>query len=318
MKPQRPQRNTLCSLRLSFDNIFFYEGENMNKLKIAIPKGSLQEATLKILDKAGFNFSITERSYFPSIDDEEIEAMIIRAQEIARYVESGIFDMGITGKDWILECGADVVDVKDLIYSKQSFRPVRWVLAVPEDSKINSVSDLQGKRIATEVVNVTKKYLEKKGVKALVEFSWGATEVKPPELADAIVEVTETGRSLKANKLKIIDTVLESETKIIASKRSWLDKWKRRKIENIAVLVEGAILAEKKVGLKMNVSKENLKSVIEILPAMKNPTISYLYDEGWVAVEIIVDEKEVRKIIPEVKKKGARDIIEYPLNKVIY
>ena len=290
----------------------------MNKLKIAIPKGSLQEATLKILDKAGFNFSITERSYFPSIDDEEIEAMIIRAQEIARYVESGIFDMGITGKDWILECGADVVDVKDLIYSKQSFRPVRWVLAVPEDSKINSVSDLQGKRIATEVVNVTKKYLEKKGVKALVEFSWGATEVKPPELADAIVEVTETGRSLKANKLKIIDTVLESETKIIASKRSWLDKWKRRKIENIAVLVEGAILAEKKVGLKMNVSKENLKSVIEILPAMKNPTISYLYDEGWVAVEIIVDEKEVRKIIPEVKKKGARDIIEYPLNKVIY
>ena len=290
----------------------------MNKLKIAIPKGSLQEATLKILNKAGFNFSITERSYFPSIDDEEIEAMIIRAQEIARYVESGIFDMGITGKDWILECGADVVDVKDLIYSKQSFRPVRWVLAVPEDSKINSVSDLQGKRIATEVVNVTEKYLEKKGVKALVEFSWGATEVKPPELADAIVEVTETGRSLKANKLKIIDTVLESETKIIANKKSWQNKWKREKIENIAVLVEGAILAEKKVGLKMNVSKENLKSVIEILPAMKNPTISYLYDEGWVAIEIIVDEKEVRKIIPEVKKKGARDIIEYPLNKVIY
>jgi len=290
----------------------------MNKLKIAIPKGSLQEATLKILNRAGFKFSVTERSYFPSIDDEEIEAMIIRAQEIARYVESGIFDMGITGKDWILECGADVVEVKDLIYSKQSFRPVRWVLAVPEDSKINSVSDLQGKRIATEVVNVTKKYLEKKGVKALVEFSWGATEVKPPELADAIVEVTETGRSLKANKLKIVDTVLESETKIIASKKSWQNKWKREKIENIAVLVEGAILAEKKVGLKMNVSKENLKSVIEILPAMKNPTISYLYDEGWVAVEIIVDEKEVMKIIPEVKKKGARDIIEYPLNKVIY
>ncbi len=290
----------------------------MNKLKIAIPKGSLQEATLKILNKAGFNFSITERSYFPSIDDEEIEAMIIRAQEIARYVESGIFDMGITGKDWILECGADVVEVKDLIYSKQSFRPVRWVLAVPEDSKINSVSDLQGKRIATEIVNVTEKYLEKKGVKALVEFSWGATEVKPPELADAIVEVTETGRSLKANKLKIIDTVLESETKIIANKKSWQNKWKREKIENMAVLVEGAILAEKKVGLKMNVSKENLKSVIEILPAMKNPTISYLYDEGWVAIEIIVDEKEVRKIIPEVKKKGARDIIEYPLNKVIY
>ena len=290
----------------------------MNKLKIAIPKGSLQEATLKILNKAGFKFSVTERSYFPSIDDEEIEAMIIRAQEIARYVESGIFDMGITGKDWILECDADVVDVKDLIYSKQSFRPVRWVLAVPENSKVNSVVDLQGKRIATEIVNVTEKYLEKKGVKALVEFSWGATEVKPPELADAIVEITETGRSLKANKLKIIDTVLESETKIIASKKSWQNKWKKEKIENIAVLVEGAILAEKKVGLKMNVSKENLKSVIEILPAMKNPTISYLYDERWVAVEIIVDEKEVMKIIPEVKKKGARDIIEYPLNKVIY
>ncbi|MFC1562504.1 ATP phosphoribosyltransferase [candidate division KSB1 bacterium] len=290
----------------------------MKKLKIAIPKGSLQEATLKVLKKAGFNFSVSERSYFPSIDDEEIEAMIIRAQEIARYVEDGIFDMGITGKDWIEECGAKVVEVKGLAYSKQSFRPVRWVLAVPENSKIKSVKDLEGKRLATEVVNITKKYLRKNGIKASIEFSWGATEVKAPELADAIIEVTETGRSLRANKLKIIDTVFESSTKIIANKKSWQDKWKREKIENMAVLVEGAILAERKVGLKMNVSKKKLDSLIKILPAMKNPTISYLYDEDWVALEIIVNEKEVRKIIPEIKKKGARDIIEYPLNKVIY
>lgn len=290
----------------------------MKKLKIAIPKGSLQEYTLKILQKAGFNFSVSERSYFPSIDDEEIEAMIIRAQEIARYVKDGIFDMGITGKDWILESGASVVEVKDLMYSKQSFRPVKWVLAVPEDSKIKSVKDLEGKRIATEIVNITKRYLKKNNVKAAVEFSWGATEVKAPELVDAIVEVTETGRSLKANKLKIIDVVLESTTKIIANKESWQNEWKREKIENIAVLVEGAILAEKKVGLKMNVSKKDLNAVIKMLPAMKNPTISSLYDSDWVAIEIIVDESEVRKIIPEIKKKGARDIIEYPLNKVIY
>jgi ATP phosphoribosyltransferase len=290
----------------------------MKKLKIAIPKGSLQEYTLKILQKAGFNFSISERSYFPSIDDEEIEAMIIRAQEIARYVEDGIFDIGITGKDWILESGSNVVEVKDLIYSKQSFRPVKWVLAVPEDSKIKSVKDLEGKRIATEVVNITKRYLKKNNVKATVEFSWGATEVKAPELVDAIVEVTETGRSLRANKLRIVDVVLESTTKIIANKESWRNDWKKEKIENIAVLVEGAILAEKMVGLKMNVSKKDLNSIIKILPAMKNPTISPLYDSEWVAIEIIIDESEVRKIIPEIKKKGARDIIEYPLNKVIY
>lgn len=290
----------------------------MKKLKIAIPKGSLQEYTLKILQKAGFNFSISERSYFPSIDDEEIEAMIIRAQEIARYVEDGIFDIGITGKDWILESGSNVVEVKDLIYSKQSFRPVKWVLAVPEDSKIKSVKDLEGKRIATEVVNITKRYLKKNNVKATVEFSWGATEVKAPELVDAIVEVTETGRSLRANKLRILDVVLESTTKIIANKESWRNDWKKEKIENIAVLVEGAILAEKMVGLKMNVSKKDLNSIIKILPAMKNPTISPLYDSEWVAIEIIIDESEVRKIIPEIKKKGARDIIEYPLNKVIY
>ncbi len=290
----------------------------MKKLKIAIPKGSLQEYTLKILQKAGFNFSVSERSYFPSIDDEEIEAMIIRAQEIARYVEDGIFDIGITGKDWILESGSNVVEVKDLIYSKQSFRPVKWVLAVPEDSKIKSVKDLEGKRIATEVVNITKRYLKKNNVKATVEFSWGATEVKAPELVDAIVEVTETGRSLRANKLRIVDVVLESTTKIIANKESWRNDWKKEKIENIAVLVEGAILAEKMVGLKMNVSKKDLNSIIKILPAMKNPTISPLYDSEWVAIEIIIDESEVRKIIPEIKKKGARDIIEYPLNKVIY
>ncbi len=292
----------------------------MKKLKIAIPKGSLQEATLRILKKAGFNFFVSERSYFPSTDDEEIEAMIIRAQEIARYVEDGILDMGITGKDWIEECGANVVEVKDLNYSKQSLRPVRWVLAVPENSKIKTVKDLEGKKIATEAVKITKKYLRKNSVNASVEFSWGATEVKAPELVDAIVEVTETGRSLKANKLKIIDIVLESSTKIIANKESWKNKWKREKIENIALLVEGAVFAERKVGLKMNVRNDEaiLASIIKILPSMKNPTISGLYDKNWAALEIIVDEEEVRKIIPKLKKLGARDIIEYPLNKVIY
>ncbi len=292
----------------------------MKKIKIAIPKGSLQEATLRIFKKAGFNFSVSERSYFPSIDDEEIEAMIIRAQEIARYVEEGIFDMGITGKDWIIECNANVKEVKDLTYSKQSFRPVRWVLAVPDNSKIKTVKGLEGKKIATEVVNIAKKYLKKNGVKASVEFSWGATEVKTPELVDAIIEVTETGRSLKANKLKIIDTVLESSTKIIANKKSWQNKWKREKIENISLLVEGAVLAEGKVGLKMNVRavESVIDSIIEILPAMKNPTISSLKDKDWAALEVIVNEKDVRMIIPELKKKGARDIIEYPLNKVIF
>ncbi len=290
----------------------------MKKLKIAIPKGSLQEATLSILKKAGFFFSVSERSYFPSIDDDEIEAMIIRAQEIAQYVEDGIFDMGITGKDWIVENNADIVEVSDLIYSKQSFRPVKWVLAVPEKSKIKSVKDLEGKRIATEVVNITKKYLRRNNVKASVEFSWGATEVKAPELTDAIVEVTETGNSLRANKLKIIDTVLESNTKIIANKKSWKDTWKKEKIENITMLVEGAINAGGRVGLKMNVPAGSLDDIVKRLPAMKNPTISELYDKSWVAIEIIVKEKDVRKIIPEVKNLGARDIIEYPLNKVIY
>lgn len=288
------------------------------KLRLGLPKGSLQEATLNLMKKAGFHFSVSSRSYFPSTDDEELEAILIRAQEMARYVEQGAFDVGLTGKDWILETGADVVEVADLVYAKESLRPVRWVLAIPEDSDIQSVQDLEGKRIATEAVNITRDYLAKKGVKAKVEFSWGATEAKAPELVDAIVEVTETGSSLAANRLRIIDTVLVSTTKLIANKQSWQDDWKRHKIENMTMLLKGAILAEEKVGLKMNVKKENLDKVLPILPSMKNPTISPLSEEDWVALETIIDERTVKQIIPELKRAGAQDIIEYPLNKVIY
>lgn len=290
----------------------------MNKLKIALPKGSLQDATLKILSNAGFHFVITQRSYFPSIDDEEIEAMLIRAQEIARYVQDGVFDMGFTGKDWIIETGAQVVEVSDLVYAKQSLRPVRWVLAVPESSPIKRPEDLEGCRIATEVVNITQNYLNKHKVNATVEFSWGATEVKAPDLVDAIVEVTETGSSLRANNLRIVDTLLESVTKLIANAESWKNPWKREKIENIAMLINGALQAAEKVGLKMNVEKSQLTRIIDLLPALKNPTISPLYDDKWVAVESIINEKDVRRIIPLLRREGARDIIEYPLNKVIY
>jgi ATP phosphoribosyltransferase len=286
-------------------------------LKMGLPKGSLQEATLKYLAKAGFNFSVNTRSYFPSTDDEELEAILIRAQEIAKYVEDGVFDVGFTGKDWILETGSDVVEVADLLYAKQTSRPVKWVLAVPAESSIMKAEDLQGKRIATEVVNMTKKYLAGKGVDAHVEFSWGATEVKAPLLVDAIVEVTETGSSLKANGLRVVDIVLESTTRLIANKKSWRDPWKREKIENIVTLLNGAIRAEGKVGLKMNVSKSDIARLVKMLPSMKNPTISSLYDSEWMAVEIIVDEKTVRDLIPSLKKAGACDIIEYPLNKVI-
>ncbi len=286
-------------------------------LKMGLPKGSLQEATLKYLAKAGFNFSVNTRSYFPSTDDEELEAILIRAQEIAKYVEDGVFDMGFTGKDWILETGSDVVEVADLLYAKQTSRPVKWVLAVPAESPIMKAEDLQGKRIATEVVNMTRKYLAQKGVDAHVEFSWGATEVKAPLLVDAIVEVTETGSSLKANGLRIVDIILESTTRLIANKNSWRDPWKREKIENMVTLLNGAIRAEGKVGLKMNVSKSDMARLVKMLPSMKNPTISSLYDSDWMAVEIIVDEKTVRDLIPSLKKAGACDIIEYPLNKVI-
>jgi len=289
-------------------------------LKLGLPKGSLQESTFNIFKKAGFNIKATSRSYYPDIDDKEINLTLVRAQEMARYVYEGVFDAGLTGEDWVIESGHSVKIVDKLIYGKQGLRPVRWVLAVPESSDIKSVKDLRGKRIATELVNTTKKYLKKNKVKAIVEFSWGATEAKPPFLADAIVELTETGSSLKANNLKIIDTVLESTTVMIANKKSWQDKWKKNKIENMLMLLKGALNAEEKVGLKLNVSKKNLDKILKILPALKKPTVSYLIDgkEEWLAVEVVIDEKKVRELIPQLKSNGAQDIIEYPLNKVIY
>ena len=288
------------------------------KLKLGIPKGSLQEATFSLLSKAGFHFSVSSRSYFPSIDDEELEAMLIRAQELPRYVEDGVFDVALTGYDWIIESGVDVVSVSDLVYSKQSMRKVKWVLAVHENSIVKSVKDLEGKRIATEVVNITKNYLAKNKVSAHVEFSWGATEVKTPDLVDAIVEVTETGSSLRANKLRIVDVVLESNTKLIANTKSWNDAWKREKIENLAMLLQGAINAGTKVGLKMNLRRSDVDKVLQLIPALRKPTISHLADEQWIALETILDEEVVRKIIPQLKRAGAEGIIEYPLNKVIY
>ncbi len=288
------------------------------KLKLGIPKGSLQEATVRIFRKAGFYIGISERSYFPSIDDDEIEAILFRAQEMSRYVEDGILDVGITGRDWVLENGSKVVKVAELIYAKQSMRPVRWVLAVPQESKIKKVKDLKGKRIATELVSVTKDFLKKNKVSAEVEFSWGATEVKAAIGVDAIVEVTETGSSLRANNLREIATVCESTTQLIANRKSWMTPWKRDKIENLALLLKGAIAAEEKVGLKMNVAKKDLKSVLALLPAMKKPTISNLSDPEWVDVDTIIDEKVVKYLIPKLKRAGAEGIIEYPLNKVIY
>ncbi|MEW6101972.1 MAG: ATP phosphoribosyltransferase [Candidatus Omnitrophota bacterium] len=288
-------------------------------LKLGLPKGSLQEATFKMFKKAGFNISLSsERSYFPSIDDPQIEPVLLRAQEMPRYVETDL-DCGITGEDWIQENGSDVKRVAELIYAKQSLRPVRWVIAVAEKSGIKKLRDLNGKQIATELVNVTRKFLKANKIKAEVEFSWGATEVKVAQgLVEAIVELTETGRSLKANKLIEIATVCESTTQLIANQKSWKDKWKREKIEEIALLLKGAISAEEKVGLKMNVRNADLKKIIARLPALKRPTISFLSDDGWLAVETIIDEKVVRALIPELKKAGAQGIIEYPLNKVIY
>lgn len=289
------------------------------KLRIGLPKGSLETATLQMFKKAGFNISRSARSYFPVVDDAELEAILIRAQEMPRYVEEGVLDVGLTGKDWIMENKSKVVEVVDLIYAKQGLRPVKWVLAVPKDSPIKSVKGLKGKRIATELVSVTKSYLKKNKVNAEVEFSWGATEVKPPELVDAIVELTETGESLKANNLRIIDTILESTTKLIANKKAYLDsKWKRRKIDTLALLLKGALRAEEKVGLKMNVPVDRLKKIISILPAMRTPTISHLSEKNWCALETIIDERVVRDIIPKLKEAGAQGIIEYALNKVIY
>ena len=286
-------------------------------LKLGLPKGSLQESTFSLFQKAGYSISVSSRSYFPSVEDEELKIMLVRAQEMARYVELGTFDAGLTGKDWIIETNGDVAEVAELVYAKQSMRPVRWVLAVQEDSPYKTVEDLHGKRISTEVVNITKQYLQRHGVEASVEFSWGATEVKVPELADAIVEVTETGSSLRANHLRIIDTVLESSTRFIANKESYKDPWKKEKIDTISLLLRGAIAAEGKVGLKMNIRKSDLPKIIGIIPALRKPTVSPLYDDEWVAIETIIDERIVRIIVPELKRSGAEGIIEYPLNKVV-
>jgi ATP phosphoribosyltransferase len=290
----------------------------MNKiLKLGLPKGSLQESTLKLFKKAGYNISLDSRSYYPVFDDSEIEAMLIRAQEMARYVDNGVLDCGLTGKDWILEQEANVYEVAELNYAKEGLRPVKWVIAVPNDSKIKTIKDLSGKRIATELVGFTRKYLKSKGVKAEVDFSWGATEVKPPYLADAIVELTETGSSLRANNLRIIDTILLSSTRFIANKRAWKDRWKRQKMENIVLLLKGALAAEEKVGLKMNVPEKSLKRVMSLLSALHSPTISPLSDKRWFALEVMIDEKIVRDLIPKLKSAGASGIVEYPLNKVI-
>jgi ATP phosphoribosyltransferase len=286
-------------------------------LKLGIPKGSLESATIDLFRRAGFNMTTASRSYFPVVDDPEIECLLIRAQEMARYVENGILDAGITGLDWVRENDATVHTVCDLVYAKQSYGKVRWVLAVPEASSVRSVADLEGKIIATELVATTKRYLAEKGVKAKVEFSWGATEVKPPELADAIVEVTETGSSLRANKLRIVETVLESNTQLIANVDSWNDPEKRHKLEDISMLLEGAIAALGKVGLMLNVRRDDLAAVLAELPALRNPTISTLSDDEWLAVNTIVDEPTVRVIIPRLKKAGAQGIVEYPLNKIV-
>ncbi|MEK6564330.1 MAG: ATP phosphoribosyltransferase [Candidatus Omnitrophota bacterium] len=288
-------------------------------LKLGLPKGSLQEATFSMFKKAGFNVHVGERSYLPSIDDPEIEPVLLRAQEMSRYVEDGALDCGVTGNDWILENGSDVTRVEELVYAKQSLNPVRWVLAVPESSNIKSVKDLEGKIIATELVNATKEFLKKNKVNADVEFSWGATEVKVASgLVDAIVELTETGRSLRAHKLREITAIIFSTTQFIANNASYKDSWKKAKMRQICLLLKGAIQAEGKVGLKMNVRRINLKKVTGILPALKNPTVSGLAKEGWLAVETIIEEKVVRNIIPQLKEAGAEGIIEYPLNKLIY
>jgi ATP phosphoribosyltransferase len=288
------------------------------QLKLGLPKGSLQESTFRLFKKAGFNITARERSYYPSIDDPELEGMLIRAQEMSRYVEEGVLDAGITGNDWILDNHSEVVAIADLYYSKQTLTPCRWVLAVPNDSPFQTAADLEGKRIATELVRVTADYFSQRGLTAEVEFSWGATEVKPPVLADAIVEITETGSSLRANNLRIIDTVLEVKNQLIVNQAAWADPWKREKLENIALLLKGALTAEGKVGLKMNLSKESLEAVATILESLKKPTISQLSDPDWIALEVIIDESKVRDLIPQLKRVGAQGIVEYPLNKVIF
>jgi ATP phosphoribosyltransferase len=290
----------------------------MSRLKLGIPKGSLQESTLELFARAGWRISVSSRSYFPSIDDAEIECMLVRAQEMPRYIESGALDAGITGKDWILETGSNVQEIAELVYAKSSLGRVRWVLAVDEDSSVQRARDLEGKIIATEAVRLTERYLQQKGVKAKVEFSWGATEVKVPQLADAIVEVTETGASLRANHLRVIDTLLESAPWFIANPASWADGWKREKIENMVLLLEGAIQAYNRVGLMLNARRSDLDAVLAALPALRNPTIAQLSDPQWVAINTIVEEKIVRHLIPKLKLARAEGIVEYPLNKIVY
>jgi len=292
----------------------------MPLLKVGLPSGSLQESTLDLFAKAGYRIRADHRSYVPSIDDPELSGLFLRAQEMAHYVERGVLDVGLTGQDWILENSADVVEITELSYSRATAQPSRWVIAVPEDSPVRSVTDLEGKRVATELVETTRRYLHDKGVSAEVEFSWGSTEAKVlvPGLVDAIVEITETGSSIRANNLRIVDTMLETTTRLIANKDAWQDAWKREKAQNIATLLRGAFQAQDKVGLKMNVRRENLDSVVKQLPALNNPTVSNLLDDAWVALEVIVDEKIVRDTVPGLKRAGAEGIIEYPLNKVIH
>jgi ATP phosphoribosyltransferase len=289
----------------------------MSKIKLGLPKGSLENATVDLFRRAGFQITISSRSYFPAIDDPEIECMLIRAQEMARYVEDGVLDAGLTGYDWVMETDSKVETISELVYSKQSSRKVRWVLAVPENSSIHSVKDLEGKIISTELVNFTKRYLAKHGVTAKVEFSWGATEVKPPYLADAIVEVTETGSSLRANKLRIVEELLESNTQLVANVDSCQDPWKRRKLQDLKMLLEGAMAALGKVGLMLNVEEANLDQVLAVLPSLKNPTVSRLSRGNWLAVNTILEEITVRQIIPRLKEAGAQGIVEYPLNKIV-
>lgn len=290
----------------------------MKKLRLGIPKGSLQESTIELFKKAGWNIRLPDRSYFPSIDDEEISCYLIRAQEISRYVETAVLDLGLTGRDWILENESDVLVLEELVYSKVSRRPARWVLAVPEDSPVKRLEDLEGKRVATELVNFTKRVFASRGVKVEVEFSWGATEAKVLEgLADAVVEVTETGTTLRANGLRIVEELLTTVPQLIANKEAWEDQWKRRKMEQIRLLLKGAMDAYKKVGLKMNVSEEDIPNVVAVLPSLKAPTISKLYGQDWFAIETVVDADLVRELIPKLQEAGAQGIIEYSLNKVI-
>jgi len=290
----------------------------MNKLKLGLPKGSLQEPTFDIFRKAGYRVRLGERSYIPSVDDEEIECMLIRAQEMGHYVDDGVLDAGITGRDWVLEYESDVVEIAELLYARGGFVPVRWVVAVPQDSEVTDISQLAGKRIATELVNYSRRYFRERGIEAKFEFSWGATEVKPPKLADAIIDVTVTGSSLRANNLRIVETILESSTVLVMNRAAYADAWKREKVEKIALLLQGALNAELKVGLKMNLPSSRLDEIASLLPSLHNPTVSHLKDENWLALEVIIDESKVRDLIPVLKKAGAEGIIEYPLNKVIY